>query len=90
MLAHRVYTLITAAYVAAADLPGPVPAGSPGSSAVEVLEVRRHSLPWNDHNILRDIRKSRLVTAVLGRASPDIYKTNASLDLSWTDAELFS
>ncbi|KAJ4416545.1 hypothetical protein N0V82_006667 [Gnomoniopsis sp. IMI 355080] len=84
------YRAITAALIAVVSLSGTGLAAGPfGASAVEVLDVRRASVPWNDH-ILRDIRDSRLVTAVLGRASPDIYKTNASLDLSWSNAELFN
>lgn len=84
------YTAATAALIAVVSLGGTaLAAGSSGASAIDVLDVRRASRPWNDH-FLRDIRDSRLVTAVFGRASPDIYKTNASLDLSWSNAELFN
>lgn len=89
MLGHQVYTAAMQLLLAAVCLAGTVTAGSSGSSVVEVLDIHRSSLPFGGH-MLRDIRESRLVTAVLGRAASHVYTTNASLDLSWSNAELFS
>lgn len=89
MLGHQLCAAVTAAIVVAISLAENVAAGPPKSSSVEVLETRR-ALPIWDGHIVQSIRDSRFVAGVLGRASPEVYTTNASLDLSWSNAELFS
>lgn len=91
MLGRRVYTAVVAALVAAISLTGTVAAGPSSSSPVEVLETHRQPALWNGQGTetLRNIRDS-IVAGLRHRASPVVQKTNASLDLSWSNAELFN
>lgn len=62
----------------------------PMDAPVQVLETRR-SAPQLGHEALRGLQQD-LFSAVThsSRSEPDLYKTNGSLDLSFSNAELFS
>lgn len=70
-------------------------AANPGkpSGPVEVLETRRHqgSSFADNERALWDLRRDLTTEGLRQRESDtDTYKTNGSLDLSWSDATLYS
>lgn len=59
------------------------------SFPVQVLETRRGPDYLQSSNV-RNLRNDMVTARLQQRESPEVFKTNGSLDISWNNAELFS
>lgn len=57
---------------------------------VPALETRRRDATDLRSNDMRTLRSDLVAARAQQRESPELFKTNGSLDLGWNDAELFS
>lgn len=88
MLRRLTYSVVAALGLGAAVLASPDKDLTP----VQVLETRRQASPRSlEREAWRNLQRD-LVAASLTRrgSSEDVFKTNGSLELSWSNAELFS
>ncbi|KUI71684.1 hypothetical protein VM1G_07404 [Cytospora mali] len=79
----------TYAVVAALSLSQASAKPAKSSAPVQLLETRRHEGSFGN-DALWGLRRDLVKAGLEQRKSDNIYKTNGSLDLSWSDATLYS
>lgn len=88
MLRRLTYSAVAALGLGAAVLASPDKDLTP----VQVLETRRQASPRSlEREAWRKLQRDLVAASLTQRgSSEDVFKTNGSLELSWSNAELFS